>query len=206
MYFTTEDYALVDEIFALEIALSSPKNGEDAILLSSITQPELIRRTFYLCASAAFRESYLADLKRYCSENMDVMPKVYAFLTSLQTTPEIEALIAEEFQDAEAMIERFPLIVKTIPPLRDCDARPPVRSMEFRMRLSLLGYSQKTLDALKESFAALKAEGTTPLRRQADILANLEGYRSAAHAEAVRQEAMLDLAYGEEESLCGGEL
>lgn len=207
MFFTAEDNAIVDEIFSLDLTLSQPKNGEDAILLSAITQPALIRRAFYLSASADFRESYLADLKSHQSKHDDIMPKVHAFLTSpREHRPDIDALIAEQFQDAEKMKERYPLLLKTIPPLTEADSQPPARSMEFRLRLAMHGFSQKTLDALKCSYAALKAEGTTPLARQADIVAQLEGFRCAAVAEATRQEALFDLAFGDEESLCGGEL
>lgn len=206
MYYSDQDIALVDEIFALETEISEPKTGEDAILLSLTSQPLPVRRAFYLCASESFRKSYLEDLKVHQLNNIDVMPKVYDFLAGKYGKIEqIEALVAEEFHDAESIKERFPLMLKSMPPLLDADAKPPVRSMEYRMRLSLLGYSQATRDALAESFAALRAEGTTPLRRQADILAQLEGYRNAAVAESVRQEAMLDLACEEEEFLCGGE-
>ena len=206
MLYSAEDLALVDEIFALETAISRPKTGEDAILLSMTSQPEPLRRAFYLSANDAFRKSYLEDLRAYAASNIEVMPKVYAFLEGKYGKNEqIEALIADEFADADAISEQFPLMLKGLPPLRDADAVPPQRSMEYRMRLSLLGYSQQTRDALAASFAAIHDEGSTPLRRQGNILAQLEGYRNATVAEAVRQEAMLDLACDEEEFLCGGE-
>ena len=207
MYFTPEANALIDEIFALEFEIANPKSGEDAILLSSLLQPQLNRRAFYLSLSKAFLESYRDDLLNFKAAQFDVLPKVYSLLeTNDMYTAEVDAVIAEEFQGVEKLRERYPLVFKSAPPMLESDATPPQRSMEFRLRMSYLCYSEKNREELKANFAALKAEGVTPLARQVDILAQLEGYRNAAVAESARQEALFDLAYGDEEFLCGGEL
>lgn len=204
--FSADLHETIDRIFALEHEVAAPQTGEEAILFASLTQQKLVRRAFYLANSQAFRDSYLADLEAYTKVEKDYLSIAVEMLSRPIDNPEVNELASLAMRGVEGLQEHYPLLMRSLPPIREADARPPQRALETLLRISILGYSPATRQALRSSFLALMEAGTSPAKRQLECLARLQGYSSPEVAELKLSEALLDASYAnEEEFLCGGE-
>jgi hypothetical protein len=145
-------------------------------------------------------ESYLNDLQKADKAGRNLLSEKYARMMASTSPSEYERIahllplldhealsladkiVAIAMEWEEALVEKYPHIVKQGRPIRSSQDTPFVTSVETYLRGELLTYSKRTLELVYEDYLARKSENINGSEIILEHMIKQYGYRSLEQA------------------------